>query len=223
MLVSDLVTAKDGEGSNGHWYALHTRHQHEKVIAEMLSKKQFDIFLPLYTAARQWKDRTKEISLPLFPCYVFIRGGLDRRLAVLTTPGIHGFVGWGGKAAVIPDDELAAVKRLVEGNFRVEPYPFLRCGDWVRIKSGPLTGIEGILVRKKNVFRLVLSVEILGKSASVEVDSSTVEPITRRAEARQTIPANAAIERRINGSSNQAFGKSAGYSNTVRCSRSEGH
>ncbi len=212
MSVNDLGTPVDEAASNGHWYALHTRHQHEKAIAEMLARKQFSVFLPLYTATRQWKDRTKEISLPLFPCYLFIRGGLDRRLAVLTTPGIHGFVGWGGKTAVIPEDEIDAVRRLVEGDYRVEPHPFLRCGDWVRIKSGPLMGIEGILVRKKNVFRLVLSVEILGKSASVEVDSSTVESINRRTGACQTVPANVASERRMNGPSNRAFGKGAGYS-----------
>ena len=76
------------------------------------------------------------------------------------------------------------MRRMVEGNFRVEPYPFLKCGDWVRVKSGPLMGIEGILVRKKNVFRLVLSVEMLGKSAAVEVDATTVEPIARRSEGR---------------------------------------
>jgi transcription antitermination factor NusG len=157
------------------WYALRTRHQHEKVAAESLSNKRFEVFLPLYQAVRQWKDRTKRLSLPLFPCYLFLHGGLDRWRDVVTTPGVQGVVNLGGRASAIPDAEIEAVRRLVDGSLQVEPHPFLKCGDWVRVMWGPLAGIEGILVRKKNQFRLVLSVDMLGKSVSVEVDAATVE------------------------------------------------
>jgi transcription antitermination factor NusG len=162
------------------WYALHTSHQHEKAVASVLSNKGFHTFLPLYDVAHRWKDRTKQLSLPLFPCYVFLRGGLDRRLQVLSTPGVHGFVGWSGRAAVIPEREIQAVTRMLESSLRLEPHPFLKCGDWVRIRSGPLAGLEGILVRKKDSFRLVLSVEMLQKSVAVEVDIAMVERGTRR-------------------------------------------
>jgi len=161
------------------WYALHTNYQHEKAVARILTQKGFDIFLPLYDVARRWKDRTKQLSLPLFPCYVFIQGGLDRRLHVLNTPGVFGFVGWSGRAAAIPEAEIEAVLRMIESSLKVEPHPFLKCGDWVRVKSGPLEGIEGILVRKKNLFRLVLSVEMLKKSVAVEVNVTAVESVTR--------------------------------------------
>ena len=161
------------------WYALHTNYQHEKAVARILTQKRFDIFLPLYDVAHRWKDRTKQLSLPLFPCYVFIQGGLDRRLEVLNTPGVFGFVGWSGRAAAIPEAEIEAVLRMIESSLKVEPHPFLKCGDWVRVKSGPLQGIEGILVRKKNLFRLVLSVEMLQKSVAVEVDVTAVESVTR--------------------------------------------
>ena len=77
------------------WHALYTRHQHEKVVAQALTGKGFEVFLPLYSAVRRWKDRQKELSLPLFPSYVFIRGGLDRMLNIVTTPGVHALVGWG--------------------------------------------------------------------------------------------------------------------------------
>jgi transcription antitermination factor NusG len=157
------------------WYALYTRHQHEKTVAEFLNAKGFKVFLPLYPADHQWKDRVKRLSLPLFPCYVFIRASLDRRLAIMTTPGVHAFVGVEGRAARIPDAEIDAVHRTIDNLLRVEPHPFLRAGDWVRVKSGPLAGIEGILVRKTNQFRLVLSVEMLRKSVAVEVDPSVVE------------------------------------------------
>src|SRR6516164_4397905 len=161
------------------WYAVHTQYQHEKAVARILAQKGFDIFLPVYDVARRWKDRTKQLSLPLFPCYVFIQGGLDRRLEVLNTPGVFGFVGWSGRAAAIPEAEIEAVLRLIESSLKVEPHPFLKCGDWVRVKSGPLQGIEGILVRKKNLFRLVLSVEMLQKSVAVEVDVTAVERVTK--------------------------------------------
>jgi len=158
-----------------YWYALYTRHQHEKTVADILSAKGFEVFLPLYSAAHQWKDRVKRLSLPLFPCYVFIRASLDRRLPIVTTPGVYAFVGVEGRAARIPDAEIDAVHRTMDSLLHVEPHPFLRSGDWVRVKSGPLEGIEGILVRKTNRFRLVLSVEMLEKSVALEVDPSIVE------------------------------------------------
>lgn len=170
------------------WHALYTRHQHEKLVARVLMNRDFNVFLPLYSTVHQWKDRAKTVILPLFPCYLFVRGGLDRRLDILKTPGVHGFVGAAGQPAVIPKEEVEAVRRVVERSIRVEPHPFLRCGDGVRVTRGPLAGIEGILVRKKNLFRLVLSVELLGKSVAVEVDVSMVERMTGRSVAVSGLP-----------------------------------
>jgi len=158
---------------NQGWYALHTRYQHEKAVAQILAHKQFDVFLPQYTAIHRWKDRNRRLSLPLFPCYLFIRGRLERRLDILATPGIIGWVGVGGPS-VIPAGEMEAVRRVVERIDKVEPHPYLACGDRVRVRTGPLAGIEGVLVRKKNLYRLVLSVDILQRSAAVEVDVSCV-------------------------------------------------
>jgi transcription antitermination factor NusG len=157
------------------WHVLHTRHQHEKMVAQILTSKGFEILLPLYSTVRQWKDRTKLLSLPLFPCYVFLRGGLERRLDIMTTPGIHALVSIAGQPAPIPPVEIEAIRRVVEGGARVEPHPFLKCGDRMRVKCGPLMGIEGILLRKKNLCRLVLSVKTLGIAAAVEVDAFLLE------------------------------------------------
>jgi transcription antitermination factor NusG len=159
------------------WHALYTRHRHEKAIALALTNKGFEVFLPLYSVTHRWKDRNKQLLLPLFPCYVFLRGGLERRLGIMTTPGIHMLVTSGGHPGVVPDEEICAVRQLVEKAPLVGPHPFLKSGDWVRVKSGPLMGVEGILARKKNLFRLVVSVEILGKSAAAEVDASMVERV----------------------------------------------
>lgn len=166
------------------WYAVYTRHHHEKMVARYLTAKGLTVFLPLYTAPRRWQDRIKVVSLPLFPCYVFIHAELKRHLDVVTTAGVYGFVCCAGLPALIPPCEISAIRRVVDRSVKIEPHPFLKCGDQVRVKAGPLEGIEGILVRKKNFCRLVLTVELLGKSAAVEVDASVVEKINTRSRTR---------------------------------------
>jgi transcription antitermination factor NusG len=159
------------------WHALYTRHQHEKSVAQILAHKGHEIFLPLICATHQWRDRAKQLWLPLFPGYVFIRGGFDRQLQILSTPGMITVVGWAGHPAIIPQGQIDTVRQMIDSSLGVEPHPFLQCGDRVRVETGPLRGIEGLLVRKKNDFRLVVSVEILGSSAAVEIDISSVKRI----------------------------------------------
>jgi transcription antitermination factor NusG len=171
-LNSDLNICGDSQ-----WWALYTRHQHEKSVAEMLSNKGFDVFLPLYDSMRRWKDRNKLLSLPLFPGYVFVQGGLSRRLQVVSTPGVHMILSRGEQVAIIPDIEIQAIRAAVNGHYRMEPHPFLKCGDRVRVVRGSLEGVEGILTRKKNHIRLVLSVEMLAQSVAVEVNASDVEAV----------------------------------------------
>ncbi len=178
MLDSQSIVAGTQETSD--WWALYTRHQHEKTVTEMLSAKGFEVFLPLYGSIRKWKDRSKKITLPLFPCYVFVRGGLDRRLQIVTTPGVHTILFNGERVAMIPGVEIEAIRKTVEGPFRVEPHPFLKCGERVRVIRGSLLGVEGVLVRKKNLYRLVLSVDMMAKSVAVEIDASDVEPAPAR-------------------------------------------
>jgi transcription antitermination factor NusG len=162
------------------WCAVYTRHQHEKSIGEMLEAKGFQVFLPLYESTRRWKDRRKVLSLPLFPCYVFVRGAHERRLPVLTTPGVHMIISRGERVATVPEEEIEAIRRIVEGQLSVEPHPFLRCGERVRVVRGSLEGVEGVLTRKKNLYRLVLSVDMLAQSVSVEIDALDVVPVVQR-------------------------------------------
>jgi transcription antitermination factor NusG len=110
---------------------------------------------------------------------VFLHGGLDRQLSILTTPGVYSLVAFAGVPAVIPDAEIEAVRQAIAARAHVNPHPFLKSGDWVRVKCGPLEGIEGILVRAKNQFRLVLSVELVEKSVAVEVEAWAVERAPR--------------------------------------------
>jgi transcription antitermination factor NusG len=157
------------------WWAVYTRHQHEKTVSEMLTAKGFEVFLPLYESTRRWKDRRMVLSLPLFPCYVFVRGGLDRKLQIVTTPGIHMILYRGEQVAIVPNQEIEAIQRVVGGSCQIEPHPFLKCGTRVRVIRGSLEGVEGILVRKKNLFRLVLSVDMLAQSVAVEVHADDVD------------------------------------------------
>ena len=157
------------------WYAVTVRPRHEKTVRRHLQHRGLNCFVPFYRSVRRWKDRQKELQLPLFPNYVFIHGGLNRMLSIVTTPGVHSLVSWSARPANIAPEEIEAIRRLVNSPLQVEPHPFLKCGDKVRIKAGALEGLEGILVRKRGSFRLVLSVEMLSKSAAVEVDVSTVE------------------------------------------------
>jgi transcription antitermination factor NusG len=175
MMTSQTDSA--GLLNDSNWWALYTRHQHEKSVAEMLTAKGFEVFLPLYDSTRRWKDRNKILSLPLFPCYVFLRGGSTRKLEVVSTPGVHMILYCGERIATIPEIEIEAIRRTAEGRLPVEPHLFLTCGERVRVIRGSLQGVEGILVRKKNLCRLVLSVDILAQSAAVEIDVDDVEHI----------------------------------------------
>ena len=163
---SSRANEKNG---NEPWHALHTRYRHEKLVDDLLTRQGFETFLPLYTVVHRWKDRTKKLSVPLFPNYVFVRGVGGHTLRILKTPGVCSIVGSVGRPGVLPDSEIAAIRQVVDHSLPVEPHPFLTSGDWVRIQSGPLAGLEGILVRTQDRLRFLLSLEALGQSVAVEI------------------------------------------------------
>jgi transcription antitermination factor NusG len=173
------------------WYALYTRHQHERTVALALSGKGVEVLLPLYTTVRRWKDRDKKLQLPLFPCYVFMRNPTGRWQPILATPGVHSIVGFGGRPAEIPVSEIDAVRRVVGSPLQAEPHPFLKCGDRVRVTAGPLQGLEGILLRKKNVWKILVSVEMLQRSVAVEIDATMLERV-HPSFVRQMVPVRVA-------------------------------
>jgi transcription antitermination factor NusG len=202
----DKLMDAGGCADSDSWWAVYTRHQHEKAVAQVLRTKGFEIFLPLYDSVRRWKDRSKSLSLPLLPCYVFLRGGMNRRLHVLTTPGVHAILYNGEKIAAIPQEEMDAIRRAVSGPLRVEPHPFLRCGERVRVTRGTLEGVYGVLVRKKSLYRLVLSVEMLAQSVAVEIDAADVEPATATASTSKFAAAKNGL-----GPSNDTLARTMGH------------
>jgi transcription antitermination factor NusG len=159
------------------WYAAYTCANHEKRVTEQLVQRSVEHFLPLYESVRRWNDRRIRLQLPLFPGYVFVRLALRDRLRVLQVPSVVRLVGFDGHPAPLPDREIEALRNGLTNQLRAEPHPYLVVGRRVRIKHGPLAGVEGILIRKKNALRVILSLDLIKRSASVEVDAGDIERI----------------------------------------------
>jgi len=155
------------------WYAAYTCANHEKRVREQLQQRSVEHFLPLYESVRRWKDRRVRLHLPLFPGYVFVRLALRERLRVLEIPSVVRLVGFNGYPTALPDDEMEAL-RCGLGQLNSQPHPYLTVGRRVRIIRGPLEGREGILIRKKGLLRVVLSVDLILRSVAVEVDATDV-------------------------------------------------
>lgn len=160
-----------------HWYVLQTCANHEKRVRQQLDLQVVETYLPLYESVRHWKDRRVRRDLPLFPGYLFVRLPLADRLRVLRTPSVVRIVEFGGHAAALPDQEIETLRRGLTRELGIEPYPYLKVGRRVRVRTGPLQGLEGILVRKKNRSRFVISVDLIMRSVAAEIDVAELEPI----------------------------------------------
>ena len=158
------------------WYAVRVRSNYESNVSTLLEHKGVEKFLPTYQSRRKWADRIKTLDLPLFPGYVFCRIPMEERNLVLTTGGVVNIVSIGRIPAPISDAEIEAVRKVVLSRAHAEPWPFLKIGQTVRIHSGSLAGIEGILIRVKNSWRVVISVTLLERSVAVEIDAAYVSP-----------------------------------------------
>ncbi len=159
------------------WYALHTRSRHEKVVDDLLRRKNIETFLPLRTIRRKWSDRIKEIQEPLFKGYTFVHAQLIHKLEILQTKGVVRFVGFGRFPSVVSETQLLSIRRFMEEDIQIDPFPYLQEGKRVVIKNGRFRGVEGFLVCKKSKYRLVISLDLISQSASIEIDSASVEPL----------------------------------------------
>ena len=159
------------------WYGVRTKANHEKTAAAVLDAKGYQQFLPVYRVRRKWSDRTVETSLPLFPGYVFCRFDGRFRMPIESTPGVVSIVGFGGLPAAIPENEIHAVESALRSGLAAQPCPFIREGQRIRVKSGILEGLEGILLKKKSEWRVVVSIEMLQRSLSVEVDPDSISAL----------------------------------------------
>jgi len=173
-VISGMAGGDSSAGAN--WYALYTCPRHEKRVAEQIRQRRVSCFLPVYRSVRRWKDRRKELELALFPGYVFVRIAPQDRLRVLQLAGAVRFVSCNGRPVPLPEGEVESLMNGLLGGSRVEPHPYLKTGRRVRVRYGPFSKAQGILVRRKDRFRIVLSLDLIMRSVSVEVDESDVEP-----------------------------------------------
>jgi transcription antitermination factor NusG len=159
------------------WYALYTCPRHEKCVAQQIEQRSISCFLPLYRSVRRWKDRRKELEFALFPGYVFVRIALQDRFRVLQLPSAVRLVSFNGQPAVLPDSEIEGLRERLSRGSLVEPHPYLRAGRRVRVCGGPMQGLEGIVVRRKERCRVVFSLDLIMRSVAVEVDECDLEPV----------------------------------------------
>jgi transcription antitermination factor NusG len=176
------LLSKRDEVSTSRWYALHIRSNFETRVSLDLSARELETYLPAIEELHQWKDRKKKLSLPLFPGYVFVRfeDTPVARINVLKTNGVVRILGQGIGIEPVPDEQVEAVRELLRSKSRCSAHPFLKEGDWVRMKRGSLQGLEGFLIRFKNGSRLVISIPLLQQGVSVEIDARDAEPIHRK-------------------------------------------
>jgi transcriptional antiterminator NusG len=156
------------------WFAIQVAPRSEHRVVQHLEYKGYETFLPTYRSKRSWKDRTKFLELPLFPGYVFCRALPESTGMVLTIPGAVKFVGIAGNPSVIPDHEIEAIQRIGLSGTPTVPHPYMCAGQRVRIAAGALAGIVGVLSRIKNNLRLIVTVELIMRSISIELGVSDV-------------------------------------------------
>lgn len=163
------------QGENTRWFAISVIPRKEKVTAQTLRAKGYEEFLPLYTERRKWSDRTKSVDLPLFSGYVFCRFDPQYRLPILKIPSVTHIVGLGKIPQPVEDTEIDALQTICKAGIHAVPCPYMNVGAKVTILEGPLKGLEGIMVEPKET-RLIVSVTLLQRSVSVELDREWVSP-----------------------------------------------
>jgi len=174
---TDQIDRTDFPNGNPRWYALRTRSRHEKLVRDRLAAQGTEQLLPTVKRLSQWKDRKKEVEVPLFSGYCFVRFVWQNRLPVLKVPGVVEIVGGGDRPESIPDEEIEALKILMASTLRYDACPYLHEGMTVEVTRGPLKGVRGLLVRKGKRHRLVIAVHLIQQAASVEMYDSDVVPV----------------------------------------------
>jgi transcription antitermination factor NusG len=152
------------------WYVAYTCVRHEKKVAEQLKLRNIEYYLPLYSVRHQWNQRSVRLQLPLFPGYIFVRIGPAERIGVLNLPSVVHFVGPQGNPSELADNEIEILRNSLSLR-RAEPHPYLSLGRRVRVTSGPLRGLEGVVVRSQNKSRMIVSIDSIARSVAFELDA----------------------------------------------------
>lgn len=169
------MASRDGQSK---WFAVRVRTRSEAAVGFALEQKLYAVFVPTYLEVRQYSDRVKKVQSALFPGYLFCQLDPERTLPLLITPGVQSIVCNDEKPTPIEEGEIEAVRKVVDSGFTARPWPFLKVGQRVRIVHGSLSGAEGYLIKEKGVDRLVLSISLLQRAISVEIDRTWVQPLS---------------------------------------------
>jgi transcription antitermination factor NusG len=185
MITTALTECREPttlSGDTRRWFAVYTSSCHEKRVAQHCQVREIESFLPTYRDTRRWKNGCiMKIERPLFPGYVFVRFSPAHRVRILELPGVVSLVGAARQPAPLPDTDIEALRSGLP-LLNAEPFPYLNVGDRVKVRNGPLAGITGLLVRKKNSIRVILTLELILKSISVEIDEQDLELAAPRQE-----------------------------------------
>lgn len=152
------------------WYVIRVKPQHERTVSYALARKDFDCYVPLYTAKRRWADSLKELDLPLFPGYVFCRMNHAHAAEILRMPAVYQLVGEGNWPAFIEEPELHRIQRIEKAGLPISPWPYLKKGQQVRVASGPLAGLDGVLATTPSTWHVVVNVQLLQRGVAVAVN-----------------------------------------------------
>lgn len=172
-----MILTSNTDISENNWYAVYTIVRHEKAVYSSLLDKSINTYLPIREVVNRWKDRNKKVLLPLFPGYIFVNFDLKDKLNVLTTKGVVRILGVNGNPIPIPDQQINSIKGLLESNLNYDPYQYLVEGKEVEVVNGPLTGSRGKVIERRGQYRLILSVDLIQRAVSVEVDIDDVDLI----------------------------------------------
>lgn len=170
-------SAELAESAGLGWYAIQTRSRHERTAAHLIGMQGYETLFPTYSLKRQWSDRVAEVHLPLFPGYVFCRFSAQKRLPVLQTRGVLSVVSVGRTPAPLDPWEVESIRRLMNSGLRGDPWRYIASGDRVEIIRGPLQGVTGIVIQVKQTLRIVLSITLLQRSVTVEVNQEWLRPL----------------------------------------------
>ena len=174
-MVANAFALRQSEIDQPRWYAVYTWPRHEKKVAQHFQERGISHFLPLRTATHKWNKKSATVSLPLFPGYVFVEISRRNRHHPLTVPGVVHYVGTANAPAEIPTSEMDFLRDAVRMNRHIEPHPYLAPGNRVRIASGPMSGVTGVIQRTATGCRIVISVDMIMRSVAVEVDADSLK------------------------------------------------
>ena len=167
----------DSNEQNKKWIAVYTKPRHEKTVEKELLKKEFEVYLPLLKQRRKWSDRKKWVEFPLFRSYIFVKTEIKNALFVLQTLGVVKVVKFGGEVAVIQNDSIQAIKLMIEGGYNPEATDYFVKGDPVEVKDGPLKGLVGEVIRVDNHDRLLVRVDAIQHSVSVQINRAFLKSV----------------------------------------------